>query len=200
MARSTFTIKNTAGFTIVELLIVIVVIAILAAISTVAYAGIQERAMNSNILSASSQAVKALRAYRAAYDRYPTVPAGQNSVCIGRGFKDWNNDGRGDCWDSDVRVIRGEYDSFNAELEMIANTGRYERPHITYNDVNHPNAPAHFTGPVFSTPAETANSGVSAGKYSVQYWIKATSCPSGDVLTWGPNLGIVRCTHILPDL
>ncbi len=36
--------KNSSGFTIVELLIVIVVIAILAAISVVAYTGIQNRA------------------------------------------------------------------------------------------------------------------------------------------------------------
>lgn len=189
-----------SAFTIVELLIVIVVISVLAAISIVAYNGIQDRALNSNIVSASSQAAKALRAYKAAYDRYPALPSGQNSVCVGRGFKDWNNDGRGDCWDSDVRVIRGEYDSFNAELELIANPGRYERPHIIYNDPNHPTAPAHFTGPVFSTPSETGSTGVSAGKYSVQYWIKATTCPGGDALTWGPNLGIIRCSHILPDL
>lgn len=37
-------IKNTAGFTIVELLVVIIVIGILAAITTVAYTGIQEKA------------------------------------------------------------------------------------------------------------------------------------------------------------
>ena len=37
-------IKRNNGFTIVELLIVIVVIAILAAISIVAYNGIQQRA------------------------------------------------------------------------------------------------------------------------------------------------------------
>lgn len=41
--------KQQSGFTIVELLIVIVVIAILAAITIVAYNGIQDRARNSSI-------------------------------------------------------------------------------------------------------------------------------------------------------
>jgi len=43
--------KNTTGFTIVELLIVIVVIAILAAISVVAYSGVQNRANDTTIQS-----------------------------------------------------------------------------------------------------------------------------------------------------
>jgi prepilin-type N-terminal cleavage/methylation domain-containing protein len=43
--------QNTSGFTIVELLIVIVVIGILAAITIVAYNGIQDRARNSSIQS-----------------------------------------------------------------------------------------------------------------------------------------------------
>ncbi len=43
--------KSTSGFTIVELLIVIVVIAILATISVVAYRGIQDRAIASAVRS-----------------------------------------------------------------------------------------------------------------------------------------------------
>lgn len=43
--------QRAYGFTIVELLIVIVVLAILAAISVVAYSGIQERASNSAVQS-----------------------------------------------------------------------------------------------------------------------------------------------------
>jgi len=49
------------GFTIVELLIVIVVIAILAAISIVAYNGIQERANSNTVISRAQAYIKGLR-------------------------------------------------------------------------------------------------------------------------------------------
>lgn len=51
-------LRLSRGFTIVELLIVIVVIGILAAITIVAYNGIQERARASSVSSALSQAAK----------------------------------------------------------------------------------------------------------------------------------------------
>ena len=59
------------GFTIVELLIVIVVIGILAAISIVAYNGIQQRARASAASSALSQAAKKLALYQVDNGSYP---------------------------------------------------------------------------------------------------------------------------------
>jgi prepilin-type N-terminal cleavage/methylation domain-containing protein len=55
--------KNKKGFTIVELLIVIVVIAILAAITIVAFNGVQKRAQSSAVQSSLSQATKKVLAY-----------------------------------------------------------------------------------------------------------------------------------------
>ncbi len=61
------------GFTIVELLIVIVVIAILAAISIVAYNGIQDRARTTAAMSAAKQVSDAVALYAVEHgDSYPS--------------------------------------------------------------------------------------------------------------------------------
>lgn len=64
--------KHT-GFTIVELLIVIVVIGILAAITIVAYNGIQKKAQGSVASSALSQAAKSLSLYHVDNSLYPAT-------------------------------------------------------------------------------------------------------------------------------
>ena len=56
---------KSRGFTIVELLIVIVIIAILAAITIVAYNGITNRANQSSAKAAANSAIKKIEAYNA---------------------------------------------------------------------------------------------------------------------------------------
>ena len=78
--------KSTRGFTIVELLIVIVVIAILAAISIVAYNGIQKRGQDSKRLSDMNQLQKSIEIYYAANGVYPTCAG--NVACSSTGIYD----------------------------------------------------------------------------------------------------------------
>lgn len=63
--------KDERGFTIVELLIVIVVIAILVAIVIVAYNGVQNRAKTQSAQAAASSMQKKIEAYNAAVGSYP---------------------------------------------------------------------------------------------------------------------------------
>lgn len=72
------------GFTIVELLIVIVVIAILATLTIVAYNGIQNGAKASSLQSDLSQAAKQLDIYK--YTNSETYPADQTAA-IAAGIK-----------------------------------------------------------------------------------------------------------------
>ena len=72
MLNNIKTMKKDRGFTIVELLIVIVVIAILAAITIVAYNGIQNRAKSSAGQSLANSIQKKSLAYYTLNGSYPT--------------------------------------------------------------------------------------------------------------------------------
>lgn len=63
--------EKTYGFTIVELLIVIVVIGILAAITIVAYTGVQNQAYNATVKSDLANAAKQIEIAKVELGRYP---------------------------------------------------------------------------------------------------------------------------------
>lgn len=77
MLNNIKTVRRDSGFTIVELLIVIVVIGILAAITIVAYNGIQNAAKATSAKQAANSAVKKAEAYNADEDNttYPLTAA-----------------------------------------------------------------------------------------------------------------------------
>jgi len=73
--------KTKSGFTIVELLIVIVVIGILAAITIVVYSGVQQRARNAQTAQAFTAWVKAMKMYKADKGQWPAY-----GTCLGGGY------------------------------------------------------------------------------------------------------------------
>ena len=78
--------KCLRGFTVVELLIVIVVISILATLTTVAYNGVVERSQDAVIASTVESYAKAITTYRAKNGRWPlgdTAPSEPKSACLG---------------------------------------------------------------------------------------------------------------------
>lgn len=80
--------KTTSGFTIVELLIVIVVIAILATISVVAYTGIQQRSRDTKRKDDLAKIVKGFQLWAAETNGdFTTMSAGS-----GGGEQGWFND------------------------------------------------------------------------------------------------------------
>ncbi len=80
--------ERTSGFTIVELLIVIVVIAILAAITIVSYNGIIARADNAKRLAAVDAWTKTLLMYKSQNSSFPTTVGALSSgnYCLGSNF------------------------------------------------------------------------------------------------------------------
>lgn len=73
--------SHRRGFTIVELLVVIVVIGILAAITIVAYNGIQQRGRNAQTIAAMTAWAKAARLYEVDNGSMPNTAG-----CLGAGY------------------------------------------------------------------------------------------------------------------
>ncbi|MDQ5932110.1 MAG: hypothetical protein QG649_195 [Patescibacteria group bacterium] len=79
-------IRTSKGFTIVELLIVIVVIGVLAAITIVAFENARTRASNSQTTSAMKEYIKAFYTYGVENGSYPNT-----SGCLGSNYPAPNN-------------------------------------------------------------------------------------------------------------
>lgn len=140
--------RNKPGFTIVELLIVIVVIAILAAISIVAYNGIQQRARNSQTATLVNAYIKGLTQYAITNGSYPSL-SNSPYICLGE-----NNPGDL-CWRRLGSVgaadAHAENAAFNTELKKTMSVMPNVNENIVSNEngvmfVNHSNAGVTLDG------------------------------------------------------
>jgi len=159
--------QKQSGFTIVELLIVIVVIAVLAAISIVAYNGIQDRTRISKIAAT-------VTAYRKALIQYATVngtyPVNSNAYqCLGEGYTG------GVCWNGNA----SEWTAWNNLLRPYMGNAT---PLPTVDTA----AVGNFTGAMFvnHTHASVTLDGQQY-RYYIWYVIPGAGakCPVGPVLT-----------------
>lgn len=101
--------KSKSGFTIVELLIVIVVIGILAAITIVAYNGFTTRAENTKTINSVTAYTKTLLLYGSDKGSYPT---GYGQPCLGQAPKCANTtDGTAPCFGSGQTVVNSGFET-----------------------------------------------------------------------------------------
>jgi len=82
-----------SGFTVVELIIVVVVIAILASVTLVGYNGLQTRAYNTQVIAGVVQYKDTIESYKAFFKKYPQTTRELASekiavVCLGTGYPD----------------------------------------------------------------------------------------------------------------
>jgi len=117
MKQSTrFNSYSISGFTIVELLIVIVVIAILAAITIVAYNGVQNSAQTSAAQSAVSSGWKKLETYKVQNNSYPISLSDAGLIAANYNYRTYN-DGQIACLSSTVDGKSYQINTTNSVLE-----------------------------------------------------------------------------------
>lgn len=165
-----------SGFTIIELLIVIVVIGILAALVLVAYGNIQGKAQASVTKNIVQQYTKALMAYSVDNGHYPTVedmdpseiaalPANvTHGACLGTGYSQY-------CSSSNAPTA--EIQSFHELMKPYVGS---ETPNISPHDVPIVVDPQNsfsltVTGIAYqhTPPSVSGNSGALDGDYNVGF-------------------------------
>lgn len=172
--------KRQGGFTIVELLIVIVIIAILAAFVIVSYNGLQQRAENSKTVAAVQAYKKALLQYAVENNAYPSVSW---AACLGEGYPDVIGAGANKCAGAEYPV--SENTTFNNAIRKYFSNGKIPLPSLK-KQMRGSNG---FVGAFFVSDSSLTLNGQPQRWWLVyQYLGNQAKCPIGPVYrSQGPN-------------
>ena len=173
--------RHQKGFTIVELLIVIVVIAILAAVTIVAYNGVQARAYNTKVISGTSQYVKAFLEYKTVNGTYPST-----SGCLGANYPNnacWANAANGT---SPLQVV-------NSSLDVSLNEFIPSKPEVGIELINIVIVP-QFRGGLVYLPGDSTYG------FRFTYYLKGNNENCGLRVASRVNEGpLTQCNLSLPQ-
>jgi prepilin-type N-terminal cleavage/methylation domain-containing protein len=127
------------GFTIVELILVIVVIGILATMTYVGYNGMQQRARNHARTEYAQQFKDILKLTLIKNTPAAVIAAmdhggGWDKACLGTGYTDRNSDGRGDCAVFGGSAYISDTATFNTLLAKVALPALDKYPKVTSTD------------------------------------------------------------------
>ena len=162
--RLAFGDKHRRGFTIIELLIVIVVIAILAAISIVAYNGIQTRAENSKTVNAVAAWTKALQMYKVDNGEYPSTYS-----CLGD-TNTYINEHNGVCWGLNSNTTW----LVNSAFLNLMNPYLKNYPEPSNKDVSANSGGNQFRGAMYYTPGGPSNAEIRVSLFNIA---STADCP-----------------------
>lgn len=181
------------GFTIVELLIVIVVVGILSAIVIVSYQGVQKRAINVSRYDEVQKWRDVFMTYAATNGQYPDYP--NRKFCLGDGFPAGTN-GEPRCQNykdpnlytypgntGGVNVLASESSALNADLATITSNLPKNDRSVTGNII----------GPWIMY------SGKQTGGTIYQTFYNTQACPDTMQLDYSGTI-INVCTYTLPPL
>ncbi len=141
-------LKVRRGFTIVELLVVIVVMAILATISVVVYTGIQDRARVTNQVMALSQLSRSFALYVIEHGEYPYSGAGAFQVaCLHpQPLYDSCEEGAIATSGSTLRINMAVTEDMNSKLAPYFSAGKLLSSYTTLNNGVAPGADPVYNG------------------------------------------------------
>lgn len=184
--------SGRSGFTIVELIIVIVVIAILAGLTIVGYGTIRDNAYNNQVIAGVTQYKDAIDSYKAFFHKYPQTTREINGqqiavTCLGTGYS-------GGYCGKVTNVDIYEDSAFNAELAKIAKGASISADNLKVGAET-------FTGAVYGIDQVDSSKSPTLYARTIQYALKGSNTDCKIEGAWSyalsTNPAITACEIIL---